>query len=336
MRGPLGRRRGRAGRRGTMPRSSSEGNRGALAARSGPGPALDQRRSRTIWRQQRRASSSSAARKSARPEVLACISAPPSSSSSASSPIAIFTSGGPPRKTLARSRDEHGVVAHARRVGPSSRRRAEDEADRRDAGGRQLGEPAERGAARHEDLRLSGEVGATGLGQADVGESVLLGDLEGAQALRHARRVGGTALEGRVAPGDDALGALDHTDHRHATGGEAVDRAVAGERGELEQRRVDVDEGLDPLSDEQLAAGPVAVGVALAAALEHRGDVGGDLVEERRRPLGVRREFGRARVEARGERGHGGQASKPSSFASTRSITSSAPPPIDMRRASLK
>ena len=35
--------------------------------------------------------------------MRACISAPPSDSSSDSSPVAIFTSGGPPRKTFARS-----------------------------------------------------------------------------------------------------------------------------------------------------------------------------------------------------------------------------------------
>ncbi len=35
--------------------------------------------------------------------MRACISAPPSDSSSDSSPVAIFTSGGPPRNTLARS-----------------------------------------------------------------------------------------------------------------------------------------------------------------------------------------------------------------------------------------
>ena len=35
--------------------------------------------------------------------MRACISAPPSSSSFASSPVAIFTRGGPPRKTFARS-----------------------------------------------------------------------------------------------------------------------------------------------------------------------------------------------------------------------------------------
>jgi len=35
-------------------------------------------------------------------ETRACIEAPPSSSSVDSSPVAIFTSGGPPRKTLER------------------------------------------------------------------------------------------------------------------------------------------------------------------------------------------------------------------------------------------
>jgi hypothetical protein len=35
--------------------------------------------------------------------MRACMSAPPSDSSSLSSPVAIFTSGGPPRNTFERS-----------------------------------------------------------------------------------------------------------------------------------------------------------------------------------------------------------------------------------------
>jgi hypothetical protein len=46
-------------------------------------------------------SRSSTAKWSHRPETVACIEAPPNSSSSASSPVAIFTSGGPPRNTFA-------------------------------------------------------------------------------------------------------------------------------------------------------------------------------------------------------------------------------------------
>jgi hypothetical protein len=55
-------------------------------------------------------------------------------SSSLSSPVAIFTSGGPPRKTLERSFDHDDVVAHAGHVGAAGGGVAEHDRDRRDAG----------------------------------------------------------------------------------------------------------------------------------------------------------------------------------------------------------
>ena len=67
------------------------------------------------------------------PRRAECISAPPSSSSFDSSPVAIFTSGGPPKKHLGALFDEHGVVAHGRRVGAAGRRVAEHQRDRRNA-----------------------------------------------------------------------------------------------------------------------------------------------------------------------------------------------------------
>jgi hypothetical protein len=77
---------------------------GAGSAVRGGGPCLRQLSRRTHRRASRIPSRSSSARKSARPDRVACISAPPSDSSSVTSPVAIFTSGGPARKTFARSR----------------------------------------------------------------------------------------------------------------------------------------------------------------------------------------------------------------------------------------
>ncbi len=86
-----------------MPSSSAWSYLGGGAHASGSGPGLRWSRRATIRRARRSASGSSRAKWSARPEVRACIPAPPSDSSSDSSPVAIFTSGGPPRKTFARS-----------------------------------------------------------------------------------------------------------------------------------------------------------------------------------------------------------------------------------------
>ena len=81
-----------------IPSSSSGSWTGSAPAPRGSGPRLRQFRLRTISRPIRAASASSAAMNSETPEIRECISAPPSASSSASSPVAIFTSGGPPRK----------------------------------------------------------------------------------------------------------------------------------------------------------------------------------------------------------------------------------------------
>src|SRR5690606_21823217 len=81
-----------------------------------------------------------------------------------------------------------------------------------DAGGRQAGEVAEAPPARQEDLRLGGQVGATGLDERDQREAVGEGDVEGPERLLEGVRVGGAALDGGVVGRDDALDAVDEAD----------------------------------------------------------------------------------------------------------------------------
>ena len=83
-----------------MPSSSSSAYRGGTLG-DASGPRLRQFSRATIRRPIRIASGSSTATWSASPLTRPCITAPPSSSSSAISPVAIRTSGGPPRKTFA-------------------------------------------------------------------------------------------------------------------------------------------------------------------------------------------------------------------------------------------
>ena len=73
--------------------------------------------------------------------------------------------------------DHHDVVAHARDVGAAGGRVAEHQRDRRDRRGRLLGQVAEAGAARDEDLALGRQVGAAGLDEVDHRQPVLVGDL---------------------------------------------------------------------------------------------------------------------------------------------------------------
>ncbi len=73
-------------------------------------------------------------------------------------------------------------------------------------------------------------------------------------------------LHRRVVGGDQALDALDDADAGDQGGADREVGAPAGQRRELEERRALVDQQLDPLARQQLAAGVVAVDVLLPAA----------------------------------------------------------------------
>ena len=66
---------------------------------------------------------------------------------------------------------------------------------------------------------------------------------------------------------------------QHA-GADRILGAPRGERAELEERGVGIDERLDALPHEQLAAGAVTVDVALPADRRHRRELLGDLVPQ--------------------------------------------------------
>ena len=173
--------------------------------------------------------------------------------------------------------DHDGVVAHAREVGAAGGRRAEDDADGRDALRRELGQAAELLAAGHEDVGLAGQVGPSGLDQDQQREAVLLGHVHGAQELADRRRARRPAAHGRVVGDDQALG-VGHLGQRHDDA--AADRVAgvqAGQRAQLEHGRAGVDQRLEALAHHHLAAGPVALDVLRAAA-------GEDLVVQRRAP----------------------------------------------------
>ena len=88
----------------------------------------------------------------------------------------------PTEEDLRAAVDHHHVVAHAGHVGAAGGGVAEDQRDRRDAGGREPGEVAEQLPARDEDLLLRRQVGAAGLDQEISRQPVLPGDLQRAEA----------------------------------------------------------------------------------------------------------------------------------------------------------
>mmetsp|Transcript_7424 Transcript_7424/g.17919 ORF Transcript_7424/g.17919 Transcript_7424/m.17919 type:complete len:372 (+) Transcript_7424:1242-2357(+) len=234
---------------------------------------------------------------------------------------------------------DHRLVRHRRHVRAARRARAEHDRDLADPLRRHAGlvvEDAAEVLSVGEDVRLPRQVGAARVDEVHAGQPVLRGDLLRAQVLLHRDRVVRPAFDRRVVGDDHHLPAGDHPDARDDAATRHLLRAVhlvAGEGGELEEGGARVDERLDPLPGEHLAAGGVKLRRALAAALRrargdgakprdeagHRGGVGLERGAPRvRRPVearerggegAVRRERGRAhacwqkggRGEARGD-----------------------------------
>ena len=171
--------------------------------------------------------------------------------------------------------------------------------------GRQSRHLAERAPARDEQVGLAREVGAAGLDERHHRQPVALGDLEAAQLLGHPDRRDRAALHRRLVGDDQALDAADRPDPDDEPGarGGQVGLVRAGERADLEERGVGVEEQVDALARREPAALVVAVDVLRPAGGEHRR---GHLVDARERGqhrLAVRRELRRRRVEARAEHG---------------------------------
>jgi len=207
--------------------------------------------------------------------------------------------------------DHDRVVAHAGDVGAAGGGVAEHQRHRRDAGRRQPGQVPEQGAAGQEDLGLAGEVGAARFHEVDEWEPVAAGDLEGPEQLLEAVGVDGPAPHGGVVGGHDALHPGDDTDTGDHAGPDGVLGAPGGQRGELEEVGVAVDEQLDPLPGEQLPPGPVPLDHPGAAAAPGQGQLLVELGQpvEEEGPVGLVG-LGPA-VEAGGEDGHRRRSLRP-------------------------
>lgn len=233
--------------------------------------------------------------------------------------------------------DHHRVVAHPGHVGAAGGRVAEDDRERRDPRRGEAGQIAEHLAAGDEDVQLGRQVGAPGLDQADHRQPVLAGDLVGPQDLLERERVRGAAADGRVVGGDHALDALDDPDPGHDAAADPEVAAVADERLQLEERAVAIDQQLDPLAREQLAALAVTGDVLLAPAPTDVVEHAVELVEAGDHRLAVGGEDVRTGID--GGRGHrrslGGQTPRDLWLLPivTRSSWSSPPVPRPARAA---
>ena len=287
----------------TRPRRSSSSCTGGATSAAGGGPSLRQLRRATMRRPRRMASRSSAARWSESPEIARVHLGP-----AERLVVGLLARGHLQQRRTGEEHlgpllDHDDVVGHPRQVGAAGRRVAEDEGDRRDAVGRRPRQVAERAPAGDEDVLLGGQVGAAGLDEVDRRQAVLEGDVGSAERLAQRERVARPALHRRVAGADQALDTADDADAGDDAGADGVRRAVGGERAELEERRVLVEEQLDALAGEQLAALVVALGVLRPAAGDRLGVLGVDLGELGEHRLAVGGELAptpcRGRIAAR-------------------------------------
>ncbi len=204
---------------------------------------------------------------------------------------------------------DHRLVGHRRHVGAARGARAHDHGDLRDAlrrHARLVVEDAPEVVAVGEHLVLQRQERAARVHQVDAGQAVLERDLLRAQVLLDRDRVVGAALDGGVVGDDDALApgdAADAGDEPRRRHGLVVD-PVRGELAQLEKRRADVEQRLDALARQHLAAFDVARARALVAAGRGRRDSAVQVVDQRPHRRRVFPEFLGARIDRRGENGH--------------------------------
>ena len=206
--------------------------------------------------------------------------------------------------------DDDGLVAHRRHVGAAGGARAHHDRDLGDALRAHVGlveeDPAEvLAVGKH--VVLARQEGAAGIDEVDAGQAVLQRDLLRAQMLLHRHRVVGAALHRRVVGDDhaflpvDAADAGDHAGRRRL----AVVHAVGRELADLEERRARVEQAVDALARQQLAARRMPLARLGVAAERDLGRAGAQVVDLAPQERGVGLELVRARVDARLQRGHG-------------------------------
>ena len=157
------------------------------------------------------------------------------------------------------------------------------------------------------DLRLQWEKRPSRVDEVETRQVVLQGDLLRAHVLLDGERIIGAALDGGVVGHDHALDAADAADPRDDAGGRrfAVVHLIGGQRGDFEERRLGVEEQVDPLAGGLLPLLSVPpLGARPSALARLRQPFREDLCE----PLvilPVRRELGRAGIDLGVEDRHG-------------------------------
>ena len=167
--------------------------------------------------------------------------------------------------------DDDRLVAHRRHVGAARRAGAHHRRELRDPLRRHrrlVEEDATEVLPIREDLVLHRQEGAARVHQVQAGQPVLQRHLLRPQVLLHRHRVVGAAFDRRVVGGDDDLAPFDPADARDDPGARrgAVVEVLGRERRELEEGAAGVEQPVDALPRQQLAALRVTGARLLAAA----------------------------------------------------------------------
>ena len=205
--------------------------------------------------------------------------------------------------------DDDRLVAHRGYVRAASRARAHDDGELRNAARGQLRlvveDPSEM-LAIGEHLVLTRQEGAARIDEIDARQRVLERDLLRAQMLLDGDRVVRPALHRRVVRDDDAFETPDAADARDdATGGNPVAiEFVPGECPDLEKWRARIEQPVDALSSQHLAAFVMLrAGLRRTARADAREQLA-QLVGELPVDALVGSELRRIAVDLRGERAH--------------------------------
>ena len=181
--------------------------------------------------------------------------------------------------------DDHALVAHRRDVGATSGAAAHHAGDLRDALRahlRLVEEDAAEMVAVREHIGLMREVGSAAVHEIDAGKPVLLGDLLRSEMLLHRNWIVGPALHRRVIADDHHLLARHPADARdHSGAGHlALVHVAGGELADFEERRTRIEQALNAIAREKLAALEMTLPMLFRPAPCRFGDIGAQFFRE--------------------------------------------------------
>lgn len=150
------------------------------------------------------------------------------------------------------------------------------------------------------------QVRTAAIDQVDAGQMILLGDFLGAQVFLDRHRIVGTALDGRVIADNHhvlARHAADTGDHSCAMD-IALIHAVGCQRADLQEGRACIQQTLDPVTGQKLAAGQVFLPRPFGSACRCLGRFLLQIRDQAVHGLCVFTETGGLRIERGGQLGH--------------------------------